>query len=155
MPRRQYLDLPLHTIGFEIQELSPKRVAGRKFQFNSTALNSTAIQGFERRSVGAGGRGTGQHGGSHGLRTRRVAGIQLSINHVKQAELGDTVTAEATPISAGRTIQVWEVQIRKIDPSSPGKGALVSSSRVTLLCNMPVPENAKDASATLKKYAKL
>ncbi|KAK9131420.1 hypothetical protein Sjap_011907 [Stephania japonica] len=41
------------------------------------------------------------------------------------------------------------------DPSNPGNGALLSSSRVTLLCNMAVPENAKDAGVTLKKYAKL
>jgi len=37
---------------------------------------------------------------------RRVAGVQLSINHFRSAALGDTVLARAVPVHLGRSTQV-------------------------------------------------
>ncbi|KAK7858127.1 1,4-dihydroxy-2-naphthoyl-CoA thioesterase 1 [Quercus suber] len=52
-------------------------------------------------------------------------------------------------------LEVWEVRLWKIDPSNSQSKSLVSSSRVTLLSNMAVPEHANEAGEKLKKYAKL
>lgn len=51
--------------------------------------------------------------------------------------------------------QVWEVQLWKANPKNPEERLLVSSSRVSLLSNMPVPEHARDVDKVIKKYAKL
>jgi len=47
------------------------------------------------------------------------------------------------------------VRIWKLDPSNKQKRTMISSSRVTLLANMPVPDNAKEAGETLRKHARL
>ena len=85
---------------------------------------------------------------------KRVAGIQLSINHLKSADLGDIVFAQASPVSSGKTIQVWEVKLWKSRKESHNK-TLISSSRVTLLCNLPTPGHAKNVSDPLKMISKL
>ena len=51
--------------------------------------------------------------------------------------------------------QVWEVRMWKADPSNSESRSLVSSSRVTLITNLPVPSHAKDAAHNLKKYVNL
>lgn len=51
--------------------------------------------------------------------------------------------------------QVWEVQLWKANPWNPQERLLVSSARIALLCNMPIPEHAKGADKIVKKYAKL
>jgi hypothetical protein len=50
-------------------------------------------------------------------------------------------------------MQVWDVKLWKQDPLTQGKGPQISESRVTLLCNLPVPDNLKHAGDALNKYA--
>jgi 1,4-dihydroxy-2-naphthoyl-CoA hydrolase len=47
---------------------------------------------------------------------------------------------------------VWDVKLWKEDQQGK-KGSQISESRVTLLCNLPVPDNLKHAGDALKKYA--
>ncbi|KAK4432128.1 1,4-dihydroxy-2-naphthoyl-CoA thioesterase 1 [Sesamum alatum] len=151
-PNTEILDAPLHTIGFELDELSASKVSGHLVITSKCCQPFRVLHGGVSALIAEALASIGAHIASG---FNRVAGIHLSISHLKSAQEGDFVVAEATPVNIGKSIQLWEVQLLKRDPSKPEIKTLISSSRVTLLCNLPVPESARDAAQNLRKYAKL
>ncbi|KZV15902.1 hypothetical protein F511_14541 [Dorcoceras hygrometricum] len=151
-PNAEILDPPLHTIGFEIDDLSPQKVSGHLLVTLKCCQAFKVLHGGISALIAEALASMGAHLASG---QQRVAGMQLSINHLKSAQLGDFVVAEATPVNVGRTIQVWEVRLSKCDPSDPENKTLIASSRVTIFCNLCIPESVKDAREKFRPYAKL
>nr|AVK39785.1 thioesterase 2 [Petunia x hybrida] len=152
VPKEEKLDAPLHEVGFEISEISPQKITGHFLVTDKCCNPFQVLHGGVSALIAESLASMGAH---VACGFGRVAGIHLSIHHLKSANLGEIVFAEAAPINVGKTIHVWEVKLWKNDPSKFGNKILISSSRVTLKTNMPVPENVKDAGVNLQKYARL
>ncbi|KAL2922359.1 1 4-dihydroxy-2-naphthoyl-CoA thioesterase 1 [Bienertia sinuspersici] len=150
------LDAPLHTIGFEFDDLSPSSVSGHLLVTPKCCQPFKVLHGGVSALIAE---ALASIGAYLACGMKRVAGIHLSIDHMKSAQVGDVVFAQATPLNSGRTIQVWEVRLWKSNKncttSKSETKQLISSSRVTLVCNLPVPNHLKEVSLPFRKHAKL
>lgn len=54
-------------------------------------------------------------------------GTSVSMNHIRAAKLGETLSARSKPVHIGRSTQVWDVEIKN------EKGQTTSNGRITLL----------------------
>nr|XP_027124076.1 1,4-dihydroxy-2-naphthoyl-CoA thioesterase 1-like [Coffea arabica] len=140
---------PLGVFGFKDEHVSPEKVSGW-FQVTPKCCQPFMVLHGGVSALIA--EDLGSRGAYLASGRRRAAGIQLSINHLKSAQVGDIVHAEATPLNAGTTIQVWEVRFWKIDSSNSANKSLLATSKVTVRCNMSA--NAVDGGNNLK-HAKL
>ena len=55
----------------------------------------------------------------------RVVGVEVNANHLAPVRKGDTVTALCRPVRIGRSLQVWDIELRR------GDGTLTCVSRLT------------------------
>ncbi|PKA45593.1 hypothetical protein AXF42_Ash010932 [Apostasia shenzhenica] len=151
-PLTAEIDPPLHVFGFQIDVLSPSEVAGH------LRVTDICCQPFKKLHGGVSAliaEALASMGAVVASGFRRVAGVQLSINHLGSAAAGDLVLARAVPLKSGEVIQIWEVCLWVMNQTTMEKETLISSSKVSIFCNMSVPENAKRDIISFKKYAKL
>ncbi|KAH0688658.1 hypothetical protein KY289_016016 [Solanum tuberosum] len=149
---KEILDAPLHVIGFEISEISSQKIFGYFLVTKKCCNPFEVLHGGVSALVAESLASMGAHVESG---FGRVAGVHLSIHHLKSANLGEIVYAEAKPLNVGKSIHVWEVNLWGKNSLNLGERILISSSRVTIKTNMPIPKNVKDVAVNIKKYAKL
>ena len=53
-------------------------------------------------------------------------GLDINVNHIRQAKAGDVITAVAMPFHVGRTTHVWDIRLNNQD------GKIVAVSRLTV-----------------------
>ncbi|XP_020580595.1 1,4-dihydroxy-2-naphthoyl-CoA thioesterase 1-like [Phalaenopsis equestris] len=107
------LDHTLDNFGFQIDVVSAVEHVAKLQPFKLLHGGVSALISEALASMGA-------HVASG---FRRIAGVQLTVNHLRTAAVGDLVFARASPQFAGKTIQVCKLIASSMD-SSPNNDML-------------------------------
>ncbi|KAJ7520731.1 hypothetical protein O6H91_19G019900 [Diphasiastrum complanatum] len=88
---------------------------------------------------------------------KRIAGIELSMNHLHAIRIGEEVVANATPLMVGNRLQVWDVKLSTSKPQDSNTDTnsmeLSAVARVTLIVGLP--SEGSPAKELLQQYSKL
>lgn len=161
MAEAKTLDPALDVFGFGVESVSGECVSGRFTVTERCCQPFKVLHGGVSALISESLASVGAHTASG---FQRIAGLQLNINHLRAATLGDHIYAEARPIIVGKRIQVWEVKLwkisaslfsSKIDTCTLPHKSMVAVSRITFLSGMPVPESSRGAADAIKRFSKL
>lgn len=156
------VDPALHVFGFGVESVSGECVSGRFTVTERCCQPFNVLHGGVSALISESLASVGAHTASG---FQRIAGLELNINHLRAATLGEHVYAEARPIIVGKRIQVWEVKLWKIcaslfsskiiDTCTLPDKCMMAVSRVTFLSGMPVPQSSRGAADAIKRFSKL
>ncbi|MCO5603115.1 hypothetical protein L7F22_057261 [Adiantum nelumboides] len=134
--RERLLESPMKFIGFVYERISANCLEGR-FTVNK---NSAQVFGVLHGGVSA---LIAESLASLGVLIasgfQRIAGVQLSINHLRAVPIGTEVFVSAKPSQLGKRLQVWDVTFSKVGDSekqTDKDDSIFAVSRVTLMTGL-------------------
>ncbi|KAI5070218.1 hypothetical protein GOP47_0014561 [Adiantum capillus-veneris] len=134
--RERLLEAPMKFIGFVHEHISPQCIQGRFVVNQNSSQVFGVLHGGVSALIAESLASLGAHVASG---FQRVAGVQLSINHLRAAPVGTEVFVSAKPAQLGKRVQVWDVTFSKVADlvkQDDKEDSKIAVSRVTLMAGL-------------------